>query len=82
MKARITLVSPSLPDSNPLSPCNSENMINDERELVQFDLEVSCLQEAREYYDQAVVLDFPSVRGLLLRSIEEVPKCRTQHHKY
>ena len=72
MKARITLVSAPHPDSNPLSPCDPENVIDDKRELVEFDLEVSCLQEAREYYNQAVVLDFPSVRGLLLRSIEEV----------
>ena len=76
MKARITLVTPPHADVNPLSGIEISEEIAEERrcrELVKFDLEVSCLQEAREYYDQAVMLDFPSVRGLLLRSIEEVP---------
>lgn len=71
MKARITLVTPPFHDSNPLRLV--ADIPDDHRELTTFDIEVSCIQEAKEYYDQAVILDFPSVRGLLLRSIEEVP---------
>lgn len=70
MIARITLIKPPRAGSNPFLDHTVE--AQEERNPVIYNIEVSCLAEAREYYDQAVVMDLPSVRGLLLRSIEEI----------